>query len=170
MNPRAVCLLLIVPLLLAAAASQPASTARTWRGSDVVTARTFALRDFTADDGMQAECNHDTLKLGLKKVSYSNLLLNDRVDYTEAGIVRIEIAAISKGSVTLQAVCYDSAGQLLKAVDLMENIDAPGGYECPMKIYRTPLRGAKQISFRIWLDGGEKAHAEVSGVQWGIIK
>ena len=115
---------------------------------------------------MRADAAAGALQLSLDGVPYSGAELVGRDDFHPHDAVAIDVAAIKNGSLTLQAVCYDGNGAAPRYVDLLENIEAPGRYEVPLWIYRTPLKGTRQIAMKIWISGNQPA-ATVTAVTYG---
>jgi hypothetical protein len=159
-------------LMLSRAAGEPTPGAVRWHTPGVASSRALPLAQYTPDELIKADASDGSLKLSLASSEgqrFSYVELKDHPDYTPCGVARIQIAQISGGVWTLQAVAYDANGKASNYVDLIDNVDSAGTYEVPMKIYRTPLKDAKTIGLRIWIAGGDP-HATIRGVWWGIIK
>jgi hypothetical protein len=154
------------------AATRPASApAFVWRTAGTEFVRNLDLAHFTPGDGMRAAAApRDMLRLGLKDVAYSDVELADRIDYTERGVVRLDLSQVKGGAVSLQAVALGDAGKVLSNVDLLEYIEQPGTFEVPLRIYRTPLKGARQIAFRIWFAGSNTSSATVAAISYGVVR
>src|SRR3954471_14604431 len=135
-------------LLAAGDAPTTAPSSSAWRTKNIASSHVIDLANPKCEPGMRADVGAGVLHLSLDGVPYSGAELVGRNDYHPHDAVAIEVAAIKNGSLTLQAVCDDGNGAPPRHVDLLENIEAPGRYEVPLWIYRTPLKGARQIALK----------------------
>ena len=149
MRLRLCCALL---LLLVAATTQPGSDV-TWRTKGITKTKPLNFSHYERDQWINVAEKDAMLQIDLPRHGYSSVLMTDRFDYSEKAALLIDVKAISKGGFTVQAVCYNDVGQAFNYVDLIENIESTGRFEVPLRIYRTPLKGTKQISFKIWVSG-----------------
>jgi hypothetical protein len=154
-------------LLAADRAPTTAPSSSAWRTKQIASSHAINLANPKCEPGMRADVVAGALQLSLDGVPYSAAELVGRDDYHPHDAVAIDVAAIKNGSLTLQAVCDDGNGGAARYVDLLENIEAPGRYEVPLWIYRTPLNGAKRVAMKIWI-AGDHPTATVSAVTYGI--
>src|SRR3954468_1874936 len=123
---RCGCLLFLI--FLGAAATQPIQ----WHNEGVSETRLLDLSHFDREQFINAEAKEDGLHVTLPRAGYSYVLLTDRFDYSEKAVMQLKLAAIEKGNLTVQAVCYDVDGRIFTSFDLVDYIESKGTFEIPL--------------------------------------
>lgn len=142
---------------------------RRWQDKKIKTVTTMApTAKLTPDEGMIAAPEHQTLAMKLKSPhKFAGLVMGEAVPFDLKSAVMLDVSWLTKGRVSLQAVCFDPQGRHIGEVDLMKEIDQPGLYEAPLSIYRSQFpEQVKTIQFKLWL-GGAGAETRVAGIRLG---
>ncbi len=126
-----------------------------------------ATGEVFADKGMLVDKSGTSLLAKLEpNTPYSAFVLADRISLRDVAAVMLDLEDISpKASISVQMLCWDSAGNNLKSADLMKDVLEAGVYEVPLSLYRDQVPPqTDKVSFKIWLGGGEGVKARLAGL------
>lgn len=154
-----------VATLLTARISMP----RVWNTPDTTLVKTFDAAAARRDDaGMVSESANDLVKLTLKPATeYSAFVMTDQIDYNPKGVVKLDLAAIQAGSLTVQAICFGEDGKNLAAVPLLRDVNKAGLYEVAFDLYKDQIPApTKKITFKVWL-AGAGSQAQLAALFYG---
>ena len=145
---------------------------RRWSEESVRLVRAYGPRSrWKPDPGMKADAAGDSLILRLepgRPKGFAGLVLTERVDFTPRGVIMLDLPAVRRGSVSLQAVCFDDTGAYIESVDLLKDITTAGLTEIPMRLYASLIpKGTATLEFKLWLAGNDP-EAHVAGLFYGV--
>jgi len=141
---------------------------RAWRVAGTRTLVSYTPHSaFTSEEGVAVDNDEASLGLRLDGETSAGLIFSERVAYQPKGMCMLEVLEVS-GSVSVDALCYDTKGAFLKSVELIHEADEPGAYESgfPVVEERVP-EGTVSIAWRI-KPVGKKAAAKVSLFDYGV--
>lgn len=142
---------------------------RLWR-----TAGTTLVKLYDSATPRQADTGIDVAKDSLdvtltQGTDYAAFVLTDRADYKPKATVLLDLAALTGGQLTVQALCFDKDGNYLKSIDLFKDVTQPGAYEVAFDLFADQVPAeTKQVSFKVWLAGHGTA-AKLAGIYYGLL-